>query len=101
MQLNILLQATGQSGISSIVMIVLMIVVFYFFLIRPQKKRQKEIQEFQNSVKNGTKVVTSGGIYGTVKDVKDKYFIVEIADNVRISVDKASVFAVPATEEKK
>ncbi|MBP5307188.1 MAG: preprotein translocase subunit YajC [Paludibacteraceae bacterium] len=100
MQLNILLQA-ASGGVGSIVMIVLMIVVFYFFLIRPQKKRQKEIQEFQNSVKSGTKVVTSGGIYGTVKEVKEKYFVVEIADNVRISIDKASVFAVPTVEEKK
>ena len=100
MQLNILLQ-TASGGLSSIVMIILMIVVFYFFLIRPQKKRQKEIQEFQNSVKSGTKVVTSGGIYGTVKEVKEKYFVVEIADNVRISIDKASVFAVPTVEEKK
>lgn len=100
MQLNILLQ-TASGGVGSIVMIVLMIVVFYFFLIRPQKKRQKEIQEFQNSVKSGTKVVTSGGIYGTVKEVKEKYFVVEIADNVRISIDKASVFAVPTVEEKK
>ena len=100
MQLNILLQ-TASGGVGSIVMIVLMIVVFYFFLIRPQKKRQKEIEEFQNSVKSGTKVVTSGGIYGTVKEVKEKYFVVEIADNVRISIDKASVFAVPTVEEKK
>ena len=100
MQLNIILQ-TASGGVGSIFMIVLMIVVFYFFLIRPQKKRQKEIQEFQNSVKSGTKVVTSGGIYGTVKEVKEKYFVVEIADNVRISIDKASVFAVPTVEEKK
>ena len=57
----------------NIIMIVLMVVVFYFFLIRPQQKRQKEIRKFQESVTNGTEVITSGGIYGKVKDVKEKY----------------------------
>lgn len=101
MNLTVLLQAAqgGSSAISSLVMIVLMIVVFYFFLIRPQQKRQKEIKKFQESVTNGTRIVTSGGIYGKVKEVKEKYFVVEIAEGVKISVDKSNVFAVPAEGE--
>lgn len=103
MNLSILLEVPQQGGGSAmnILMIVLMVVVFYFFLIRPQQKRQKEIRKFQESVTNGTEVITSGGIYGKVKDVKEKYFVVEIADGVKVSVDKSNVFAVPAQAEEK
>ena len=94
---NILLQAAaapaGQNGWSSILMIVLMFVVIYFFMIRPQQKRQKEIKKFRDSIKNGDKVITAGGIYGKVKDVKETTITLEIADNVRITIDKNSVYA--------
>jgi preprotein translocase subunit YajC len=92
----ILLQATTateSSGWSSIIMIVLMFVVIYFFMIRPQQKRQKEIKKFRDSIKNGDKVITAGGIYGKVKDVKETTITLEIADNVRITIDKNSVYA--------
>jgi len=94
--LSVLLVAAAPStggGIQNILLIVLMVVVFYFFMIRPQQKRQKEIKKFQESIQTGTEVVTSGGIYGKVKEVKDRYFIVEIAENVRIKVEKTAVFA--------
>lgn len=101
MNLSILLQAGAGagSGIGNIVLIVLMVVVFYFFMIRPQQKRQKEIRKFQESIQVGTDVVTNGGIYGKVKEVKDRFLIVEIAENVRIKVEKNSVFA-SATDAK-
>ena len=70
-----------------LVMILLMFVILYFFMIRPQQKRQKEIQNFQNSLTEGTQVVTSGGIYGTVKKID-----LAIADGVVVKVDKGSVF---------
>ena len=93
----ILLQAAaapaGQNGWSSILMIVLMFVVIYFFMIRPQQKRQKEIKKFRDSIKNGDKVITAGGIYGKVKDVKETTITLEIADNVRLTIDKNSVYA--------
>ena len=92
----ILLQAataTEGSGWSSIIMIVLMFVVIYFFMIRPQQKRQKEIKKFRDSIKKGDKVITAGGIYGKVKDVKETTITLEIADNVRITIDKNSVYA--------
>lgn len=94
--LNILLQAPAAGGVSSysgILMMVLIFVVFYFFMIRPQQKRQKEIKKQRDAMKSGDTVVTSGGIYGKVKDVKDTTVTVEIAENVRIKVDKNSVFA--------
>ena len=74
-------------------MMVLIFVVFYFFMIRPQSKRQKEIKKQREAMKPGDSVVTSGGVYGKVKDIKETTVIVEIADNVRIKVDKNSVFA--------
>lgn len=75
-----------------IIMMLLIFVVFYFFMIRPQTKRQKEIQKQREAMKVGDKVVTSGGIYGRVKDIKEGTVTVEIAENVRIKIDKNSVF---------
>ena len=102
--LNILLQAAapatqGQGGMgaySGILMMVLIFVVFYFFMIRPQTKRQKEIKAQREAMKQGDRVVTSGGIYGKIRDIKETTVTVEIADNVRITVDKNSVFATAA-----
>ena len=95
--LSILLQAPaaagGASSYSGILMMVLIFVVFYFFMIRPQSKRQKEIKKQREAMKAGDKVVTSGGIYGRVKEIKDTTVTVEIAENVRIKIDKNSVFA--------
>jgi len=95
--LSILLQtaaaAGGASNYTGILMMVLIFVVFYFFMIRPQSKRQKEIKKQREAMQVGDKVVTSGGIYGKVKEIKETTIIVEIAENVRIKIDKNSVFA--------
>lgn len=93
--LNILLQApagVGGNQMTSILMLVGIVVVFYFFMIRPQQKKQKEIRKMREALKTGDKVVTSGGIYGKIKEVNDTNFVIEIAENVRIKVDKSSVF---------
>ena len=92
----ILLQAAGQP--SSMPMILMMVAVFaimWFFMIRPQQKKQKEIRNFQNSLTEGTKVITGGGIYGTVKriNMQDNTIEVEIARGVTITVDRGYVFA--------
>ncbi len=95
---TILLQAQAQnSGWTSIIMMVALIAIFYFFMIRPQQKRQKEIQKAREALSNGDKVMTAGGIYGKVKEVGEKYFIIEIAENTRIRVAKDSVY--PAADE--
>jgi preprotein translocase subunit YajC len=93
--LNILLQAgaKGGGGMQTIIMMVLIFVVFYFFMIRPQQKRQKEIKKFQEALEVGKEVVTAGGIYGKIKEVKDRFVIVEISENVRVKLDKSSVYA--------
>lgn len=92
--LTVLLQQQ-QSPWSFYLMMGLVFVVFYFFMIRPQMKRQKEIKKFREAIKEGDKVITSGGIYGTVKTIKEDSFVIEIADNVRIKINKTFVFASP------
>lgn len=95
----ILLQASGSAGggLSGMLLIVAMIVVFYFFMIRPQSKKQKEIKKAREALSVGDKIVTSGGIYGKIREINDVTFIVEIAPGVSIKVDKTSVF--PVVEE--
>ena len=72
---------------------ILIFVVFYFFMIRPQTKKQKELQAQREAMKKGDKVVTAGGIYGEIKEVQDTAFIITIAKDVTIKVSKESVFA--------
>lgn len=74
-----------------LLMMVLIIGVMYFFMIRPQQKKQKELQAFRNSLTKGDKIVTIGGIYGTIAEVKEQYLLVEVDNNVKIRVDKSSV----------
>ena len=88
-------QAQGGGGsISFIIMMVAIFAIMYFFMIKPQQKRQKEIQNFQNSLQEGTPVLTGGVIYGTVKkiDLATGIIEVKIADGVVIKVDKGYVF---------
>lgn len=83
----------GGGGTQMIVMMLLIVAVFYFFMIRPQSKKQKEIRKFREGLQNGDKVITAGGIHGRIKEVKEDSVILEVAENVRIRVDKASVYA--------
>lgn len=84
----------GGSMTSFLIMMVAIFAIMYFFMIRPQQKRQKEIQNFQNTLAEGAQVVTGGGIYGTVKkiDLANGIIEVKIADGVVIKVDKGYVF---------
>jgi preprotein translocase subunit YajC len=92
-----LLQAQGGGGMPFLFMMVIIFAIMWFFMIRPQQKRQKEIQNFRNSIMRGSQIVTAGGIYGTVKDINeaDNTLKVEIANGVYITVDRGSVFATP------
>ena len=93
--LIILLEAQGDGGLGMILMLVAMFAIMYFFMIRPQQKKQKEIQKFRNAIERGQEVITAGGIYGTVRDIDEvkNVLIIEIANGVRIRVDRNSVFA--------
>ena len=66
--------------------------VFYFFMIRPQTQKQKELQKQREALKKGDKVITAGGIYGIVKEVQETAFLVEIAKDLVIKVDKGSIY---------
>ena len=95
---TILLSAQSNAGGGGMGMLIMMVAIFaimWLFMIRPQQKRQKEIRKFQNSLQEGTKVITGGGLYGTVKriDLAANIVEVEVARGVVISVDKNYVFA--------
>lgn len=85
-------QGAGSSGMMNMLMIVALIVVFYFFMIRPQQKKQKEIRKFREALQKGDKVITAGGIYGKITDIRDNYIVLDIDKGVSIRIDKGSVY---------
>lgn len=94
--------AQGGGMWQMIAMIVVMFVIVYFFMIRPQKKRQKEIQNFRNNLAIGTRVITASGVYGTVKDLNlgESYLTIEISKGVSIQVDRNYVYAEPTQAQQ-
>lgn len=94
------LQDAANGGIMNLVMIVALIAIFYFFMIRPQQKKQKEIKKFREALGVGDRVITAGGIHGKIRGVKENSFVLEIADNVRITIDKGSVFPTAAEAQE-
>ena len=95
-------QPTGIAAVlgNPLFMFVIIIAIMYFLMIRPQRKRQKEIENFRRSLQPGMDVVTSGGIYGKIKEVNDGVVVLEIAHNVNIRVDISTVFATPAAMQE-
>lgn len=83
-----------------IIMLLLFVAFIYFFMIRPQQKQQKEIRKFRESLAVGDKVITAGGIYGTIEAIKETYFILEIGDKVKIRIDKGSVYQSPESAQE-
>lgn len=95
--------AQGGFDMTMILMWVMIGVIFWFFILRPQKKRQQEIQNFRNSIAIGSRVVTSGGIYGEVRAIEDvdNILVIEIAKGVNIRVDRNSVYATAQQDQNK
>src|SRR5574344_1144560 len=81
----------GGSGVTTLIFLVLIIAIFYFFMIRPQMKQQKKVKNFRDSLKAGDRIVTIGGIHGKISDVKENTFVLEIDNNVRMSIEKTAV----------
>ena len=77
------------------VMIVAMIAIMYFFMWRPESKRRKEMQKFRDGLKSGDKVITAGGIYGTIKEIQPTSLLIEVDSNVTLRVDKNMVVGDP------
>ena len=94
--MTIMLQAAGGGSAQFLIMMVLIFGVMYFLMLRPQQKKQKELVQFRNALEKGQKIVTAGGIYGTVKEVKEGYVLVEVDSNVAIRVDKNMVMRDPS-----
>lgn len=83
--------AEGANPLMTFMPLLIIIVIFYFFMIRPQVKRQKELRAFRDGLTKGDKVVTTGGIYGKIVEVKDNIVMMQIDNEVTIKVDKAAV----------
>ena len=100
---HFLTTTTGAAGMSSsIIMLVAMLAIFYFMLIRPENKRKKEAEQMRSSVKTGDKIVTIGGITGTVVNVKDSRIVLETgADQVRIELEKWAISSNETAAEAK
>jgi preprotein translocase subunit YajC len=96
---------TPQSGdggpglMSNLILFGSIILIFYFMIIRPQQKRAKERQKLIDSLKKGDKVITSSGIYGTIAGMDEKTVLVQIADNVKVKLDRGSIASVIAESE--
>lgn len=88
----------GGSPLSGLWMIALIFVIFYFLLIRPQQKKQKQHQNMLGSIKKGDRVVTSGGVYGTVVGVKDNVVVLRIADDVKVEFVKSAISSIVTKE---
>ncbi|MBQ1227774.1 MAG: preprotein translocase subunit YajC [Alistipes sp.] len=87
-------EAVQQPGMGSFwIMMLAMVAVMYFFMWRPESKRRKEMTKFREGLKKGDKVITAGGIYATVKEVKETTLLIEVDSNVTLRVDKNMVVA--------
>ena len=80
-----------QGQLTTVLPFALILAIFYFLILMPMQRRQKKVQEFQDSLKAGDKIVTTGGIYGLITKVNDKSVQVQIADKVRIEMSRAAV----------
>lgn len=95
--LTLILQASAtgnaQSGssMSFWIMIIAMFLIMWLFMIRPQRKQQKQLEEFRNSLKKGDKVITAGGIYGTVAETDERTVLLKVDGDVKIRVDKSAI----------
>lgn len=78
-----------------LIMMILVFGVMYLFMIRPQQKKQKEMVKFRSALEKGDKVITAGGIYGTIKEVKDTYVLLEVDNGVSIRVEKSMISQAP------
>jgi preprotein translocase subunit YajC len=96
--MTVFLQGAAQGGGASMmwIMMIAIFVIMYFFMIRPQNKKQKEINNFRKTIQVGQKVITAGGVHGEIKEIGDNSVVLEIANNVKITIEKSSIFVDPA-----
>ena len=80
------------------IMIIAMIAIMYFFMWRPESKRRKQMENFRNGLKKGDRIITAGGIYGTVKEVQPTSLLIEVDSNVTLRIDKNMVAGAPTQQ---
>ncbi len=90
----------GAGGFSSFIPIILMFAIFYFLLIRPQQKKQKNLRTMISNLKKGDRIITTGGLYGRITGISDTTITVEIAEKVRVKLNRSNVTALnqPASQ---
>ncbi len=98
-QTILLAQSTSQNPLFGLAPIVIVVVIFYLLIFMPMRKRQKKVETMIAALRNGDRVITSSGIYGVVAGVKEKTFILKIADQVKIEVAKNAVAGLQGPEE--
>ncbi len=95
----LMLQAQSQNPLIAFAPIIVVGIIFYLLIFMPMRKRQKKTEEMITALKNGDRVITSSGIYGVIAGVKDKTFILKIADQVKIEVAKNAIAGIQGPEE--
>lgn len=93
--------ASSSASLVTFLPIVFIFVIFYFFLIRPQNKKQKETEKMINALKKGDKVITIGGIHGTVSSLKEKTVILKVDDDCKIEFNRTAIASVELSDEEK
>jgi preprotein translocase subunit YajC len=91
----------STSGLIAFAPLLVIMVIFYVLLILPAQRRQKKTQQMLSALKNGDKVVTNGGLYGTIVGLEDDAIQLRIADNVKVKVARSAIAGVQPGEEKK
>lgn len=86
--------STESSLVSTLLMFAMIIGIFYFMILRPQQKRQKERQKMLDAVKKGDKVVTAGGLHGTVAGLDEKTVLIQVSDTVKLKFDRTAITSV-------
>lgn len=93
--------APGQSNpLVTFLPLILVFVVFYFFMIRPQMKKQKEMSAYRSALKRGDKVVTTGGLYGRVHEVRENYILMDVGGDIKLKVDKSALLKDPTADSE-
>ena len=87
-------RASAQGGLGAFVPLIIMFVIFYFLLIRPQQKKAKQHREMIDNLKKGDRVITSGGLYGTISSLDDTSVTLEVADQVKIKLVRGNIVSV-------
>ena len=97
MKMSLTERGQGMVEYAFIIMLVAIVGIFYFLMIRPQQKRAKEHKNFLESLKKGDKIITSGGLYGTITGITDDSITIEIAEKVRVKIEKGTVATLQRT----